>query len=235
MTLNAKVRLCCLSGLAGSLLFLAGDMTWYGSFSSAAAFHSFQVMAQRSDAVLVAGGAVGPIAALCSACGMAIFYFTLEPASAKLARASAALLAMTILIGGSYHALFAVFGFAQKIGDASLRQTLLSQVALLRNTVGYAMYATGLSGIALVYWLALTRKTHFPRWLLLFTPILSQAGWLLDSWFRQIPAPLGSIVVGGWINGTFVLFFALAMGAFWRLGRAPAAIDLAAEHAAPAV
>src|SRR5580693_4325060 len=70
-------RLCCLSGLLGGVLFLVGDMLFYGSWSSGADFHSFRVMAGRPDAELVVGGALGPVAALFSAFGMGIFYLTL--------------------------------------------------------------------------------------------------------------------------------------------------------------
>lgn len=122
-----------------------------------------------------------------------------------------------MVIGGAYHAVYTVFGFAAKIGDESVRQALTSEVANLLNMISYPMYATGIAGSALVYFLALAKKTQFPRWLLIFLPTtLSMAEQGFHSFFLAIPAPLGGIVRGGWINGSFVLFFAIATCRFRR-------------------
>src|SRR5277367_4336346 len=133
-------RLCCLSGLLGSVLFLTGDMLFYGSWLSGAEFHAFREMAARPDAKLIIGGALGPVAALFSALGMGIFYLALEPAGRQLAATAAVLLAVMILIGSSYHAVFTVFGFASKVADPETRATLLEQVRSLRDTISYPMY-----------------------------------------------------------------------------------------------
>lgn len=218
-------RLCCLSGLLGSVLFLAGDMLFYGNWSRGAEFHAFREMAARADGELVIGGALGPVAALFSAFGMGIFYLTLESGGRTLAASTAGLLAVMILIGSSYHAVFTVFGFASKVAEPGTRETLLEQVRSLRDTISYPMYASGLTGTALVYLLVLWKKTRFPRWLLLFLPTtLSLADDLLLGFFNRIPAPLGGIVRGGWINGSFVVFFAIATCAFWNLDRVSDAV-----------
>jgi hypothetical protein len=205
------IGFCCLSGLTGSLLFLAGDMLFYGSFSSGAAFHSLAEMAQRPVPILVAGGALGPIASIFSAAGMGFFFFTLASVNRKLALTSALLMAVTMLLGGSYHALFTCFGFAARVADEPTRETLIHQVAGLRDTVGMILYATGLSGTAIVYFLGFSRRAALPRWLLIFLPsTLSLATSVFSGVFAAIPAPIGGIVRGGWINGCFVLFFAIA-------------------------
>lgn len=230
MELNHRSRLrlallCCLSGLLGSALYLAGDMLFYASWSSGADFHSFRVMAERPLTKLVIGGALGPVAALFSAFGMGIFYLTLESAGRKLASTAAVLLGAMVLIGGSYHAVFTVFGFASKVTEPATRETLLAQVASLRDTISYPMYASGLAGTALVYFLALWKKTQFPRWLLLFLPTtLSMASDVFRGAFIRITAPVGGIVRGGWINGSFVIFFAVATCVFWRMEQTSEAV-----------
>jgi hypothetical protein len=70
---------------------------------------------------------------------------------------------MMILIGGFYHAVYTGLGFASKIAEEPARQTMLMQVSTLPNTISYPMYASGLVGTALVYWLALWKKTLFPQ------------------------------------------------------------------------
>jgi hypothetical protein len=218
MTRTRLVRLCCLSGLLGSVLFLSGDMLMYGNWTSAADFHPYREMAERPVAQLVIGGAVGPVAALFSAFGMGIFYLTLRSANKSLASVATVLLAVMMLVGASYHAVYACFGFASKVTELMVREKLLVQIADLRNAISYPMYASGLAGTALVYFLALGRKTLFPRWLLIFLPTtLSMAGDVFRSLFMVIPAPLGGIFRGGWINGSFVIFFAIATCVFWRM------------------
>ncbi|MBV9033571.1 MAG: hypothetical protein JO182_03670, partial [Acidobacteriaceae bacterium] len=209
------VRLCCLFGLLGSVLFLTGDMLFYGNWVSGAEFHPYSEMAARSLPLLIAGGAIGPVAALFSACGMGIFYWTLESGSRKWARTAAVLLAVMMLIAGSYHALYTCLGFAVKVTDKMARETLLMQVTSLRDAVYYPTCAMGAAGTALVYLLALSKKTRFPRWLLILLPTtLSLASSAFRSYFLTIPAPIGGIVRGGWINGSFVLFFTIATYVF---------------------
>jgi hypothetical protein len=221
-------RISCLSGLLGSVLFLAGDMLFYGSWTSGADFRPFQEMAQRSVESQIIGGAIGPVAALFSAFGMYIFFLTLDSAGRKLAAAAAGLLAVMMLVGGSYHALYTVFGFASRLPEGTTRVSLLAQVAALRDAVSYPMYAAGVAGTALVYVLAIWKQTRFPRWLLLLLPTtLSEASTVFRAVFLAAPAPFGAILRGGWINGSFVLFFAVATCVFWRL--APGARELSAK------
>jgi hypothetical protein len=193
-------------------------MLFYGDWSSGADFHAYHTMAERPVAELVIGGALGPVAALFSAFGIGIFYLTLESGGRKWAFATAVLLAVMMLIGSSYHAVFTIFGFASKVAEPEPREALLAQIASLRNTISYPMYASGLAGTAFVYWIALWRKTRFPRWLLLFLPTtLSMAGGTFRCVILRIPAPLGGFLRGGWINSSFVLFFTIATWVFWRL------------------
>lgn len=218
----ACLRLCCLAGLLGSVVFVTGDMLFYGTWSSGAAFHPYQQMVQRSTALLVLGGAMGPVAALFSSLGMGVFALTLEAAGRKPANTAALLLAVMMLIGGSYHAVYTCLGFASKLTDPSAREMLLVQVTGLRTAISYPMYAAGLTGTALVYWLALAKKTRFPRWLLLFLPTtLSMATSPFREYFLMVPAPLGGVIRGGWINGCFVLFFGIATCVFWRSENQP--------------
>jgi hypothetical protein len=211
------VRLCCLSGLLGSTLFLTGDMLFYGTLSSGAGFHPYVEMAQRPSMQLVIGGALGPSAAILSAVGMGVFYLTLQSASRSLAGTTAILLAVMMLIGGSYHAVYTVFGFAAKIADHTVRDQLITAVTSLRDTISYPMYAAGTAGTALAFALGLWKRSQFPRWLLILLPTtLSQVGSVLHSYLLLLPAPIGGMIRGGWINGSFVLFFGVATVVFWR-------------------
>lgn len=200
------LRLCCLSGLLGSVLFLSGEMLFCATWSSGPAFHAYHEMAQHTTTRLVIGGAIGPLAALFSALGMGNFYLTPESSDHKLARTVTALLAIMMLIGGTYHGVFTCFGFASKVEDQTVREILLTQIASLQDTISYTMYAVGVAATALAHLPILRRRTRFPRWLLIFLPTTLS---LASSAFRP----------GGWINGSFALFFAIATRVFWRFER----------------
>jgi hypothetical protein len=208
------LRACCLSGFVGSAMYLAGDMLFYGAFRSGSDFHPYQLMAGHSATRLIAGGLLGPIASLFSAFGMLLFYLTLKPGSRRLACTASALLAAMILFGGSYHALYTVLGFASQASNGGL--PILQEVTSLRNAIGWPLYICGIAGSLITYWLTLARETLFPRWLLLLLPTtLSLASTAFPKVFHSIPAPLGGIILGGWINGTFVVFFAACVLVFW--------------------
>jgi len=71
-------------------------------------------------------------------------------------------------------------------------------------------------GTLLVYNLAHRGPSNFPRWLLLCIPtVLSLGSTVFRPALTHIPAPVGGIILGGWINGSFVIFFAIATFVFW--------------------
>jgi hypothetical protein len=179
-------------------------------------------MATRPDWMLTLGGSIGPIAGILYCLGMSLFYVLLRPAGERLAVAAAALLGATMLVGGSYHAVFMTFGFAAKVADTAIRTRLLDQIGRLFEALSNVAMVTGVLGTVFVYYLALCRRTDFPRWLLIFMPtLLSLGSTLFATALRRLPAPVGGIVLGGWINGSFVLFFSLATFIFCRARRQP--------------
>jgi hypothetical protein len=210
-----SARKASICGLAGGLLMLSGDFLFYGSLTSGAEFHSRAVMATRPDWVLVLGGLLGPIAGILYCMGMSLFYVLLKPTAERLAAAAAFLLGATMLVGGSYHAVFATFGFAGKISDPAASARLLNQIGLLFGSLSNVATVLGSLGTLIVYYLALRGPSRFPRWLLFFMPtLLSLGSTVLHPILIRIPAPVGSVILGGWINGSFVLFFSIATFVF---------------------
>ncbi len=218
MTTARLLRCSCLCGLLGSLLMLTGDMLFYGSWLSGRDFSSFHEMSLKPVTQLVIAGSIGPIAGIFYALGMGVFYLILQSAGKRLAAVAAGLLAATMLIGGAYHAVFTTFGFAARVADPATRAALTSQIYSLYGLLSGFTYVTGIPGTALVFLLALRKRTLFPRWLLVFMPtLLSLGSQVFHDWLLMIPAPLGGVIRGGWINGSFVLFFAIATCVFWTI------------------
>src|SRR5258708_5402235 len=121
MSFQNLARTASVCVLCGGLLMLSGDFLFCGSLTSGAQFHSRAVMATRPDWLLVLGGSLGPVAGILYCFGMGLFYVSLKPAGKRLAAVAALLLGATMLVGGSYHAVFATFGFASKVTDVVTR------------------------------------------------------------------------------------------------------------------
>ncbi|HVO62531.1 MAG TPA: hypothetical protein VMT53_16475 [Terriglobales bacterium] len=114
-------------------------MLFYGTWSSGAALRPHEQMADRAVGLLVIGGAIGPVAALFSEIGRGVFGITLERGNKGTPNVAAALLAIMMLIGGSYHAVYTCLGSASKVIDDSTRQTLLGDVSSLRSAIGHTL------------------------------------------------------------------------------------------------
>src|SRR5258708_12874664 len=83
---NQIRRLAGLSGLAGALLFFAGDMLFYGHIGSGANFAEGMraTVVRASPERLFAGGLVGPVAACMCIVGFGHVYLNIRPANVLL-------------------------------------------------------------------------------------------------------------------------------------------------------
>jgi hypothetical protein len=197
-------RLLALAGALGGALYLTGDFLYYGTFSAGVSFHSLSIMAQRSDLAIVASGALAPIASVFYVLGTLAVYLALNPGKQRLPRLFFVSWSVMFLVGVAYHAVFAVRGFAARIADAATRQRLLDEIGALHGVLYIGELALALMGTAALVIVVWRRGTQYPRWILLFMPTV----WiLLDFIPRQAPAPIGSLLVGGWTNGWFTIFF----------------------------
>ncbi|MEJ7578758.1 MAG: hypothetical protein WKF74_17315 [Pyrinomonadaceae bacterium] len=196
------------------------------------------IMQARADWQLLLGGAVGPVAAMFYAVGMSIFFLTLKSVNYRLAAFASLALAAMVLVGGAYHAVFTMYGFVGRVGNQIERELLTGNVRTLYNWLAWMSYACGTLGTLTVLTLGIRRESEFPKWLLPLLPAnLVVLCFLLTPAFESLPAPLGGLIRGGRINGSFVLFFALATWAFWSSGesRASAVVPIASGAAAKPV
>jgi len=109
-------RLTGLTGVAGALLFFAGDMLFYGHWGSGAKFHDgmLQVLREGSLQRLFVGGLVGPIAACLCLIGCWHVRRNVITRSPLLGRVAFLALAATMVIGSAVHALWVPRGLAIK-------------------------------------------------------------------------------------------------------------------------
>jgi Family of unknown function (DUF6796) len=191
------------AGVAGGLLYVLGDMLFYGQLGAGSSFHALHAMEQRPDGVLVAGGVVAPLASagyVLGALGLAREIRAARPRSSVVFFVG---WAGMFLVGIAYHAVYTTLGFAAKLPAVEAAATLV-RVRLLLSALYAGEMVFGLAGTLALVVALVSGVTRHPRWLALLTP----TAWaLLDGLPRALPSPIGGVLSGTWINGWFTLFF----------------------------
>lgn len=214
---NQIRRLAGLSGIAGALLFFAGDMLFYGHFGPGAKFAEgmLATVVRASQERLFAGGLVGPVAACLCIVGFWHVYLNIRPSNSLLGRLLFALFSMLMVAGSAVHTLWTAKGLALKYcyGQGTPCADLLAAMKSYW-TLAYDLGAVpGYIGAVLLLGLVLLRKTYYPRWTVLANPALLMT---LSPLADRVPSPLGAILVGGFTNLSIAVFFLVSVSTTWK-------------------
>lgn len=207
-------------GFIGAIVLLVGDMLLYGHLGSAADFWDGvrRVAGQASLGRIFVGGLLGPVGVVLYLAGFWHVYLNTRHAGRLAAKVTlVGLTAMMVMGGGAYHAVWVVrmlsfkYGLADVAGLSSFTEAFESYMTLVYNVAAVPSYLV--SPILVV--LVLTGRSRYPRWTVLVNPGLLML-------FRPLvgtslfPAPVGAVIVGGYINLTFCVFFAVSIITTWR-------------------
>jgi hypothetical protein len=199
-------------GVLGGLLYLTGDFLFYGTLDSGA-FRPLSVMAHRADTLLVAGAIVAPLASVGYILGTLAIALSVQGKAPRLAWSFFVSWSGMFLDGIAYHAVYATRGFAAKLTDPAAAEITVRRIGELLSALYVGEAAMGAIGTIALAAAVLRRDSGVPRWLLVLTP----TAWALAGGLpRLLPAPVGSLIAGGWINGWFTIFFAGALAAHLR-------------------
>ena len=208
-----KLQILSLSGIFGSLLMFTGDMLLYYEPVSGLEYDSVAVMSTMPIKRLIAGGLIGPIAAVFSIIGGYLFYIVFRSANTILAKILFACFAIMFVVAGTYHAMYPNFGFIGRLPESLQAEQLLFIRAYLKS-INTVAYACGTLFTLLLFYLVIFKKSIYQVWMLLFTPTLLIL--LAKTIKNYVPYPLGAVVYGGWINLCFMLFFIVCFIHFSR-------------------
>jgi hypothetical protein len=207
VTARRTQRALALAGVLGGLLYMAGDALFYGQLGSGHDFDALTAMKARSDALLIAGGAVAPFASagyILGTLAMALELRRRYPRSAAVFFVSWTCLFLT---GIAYHSVYTTRGFAAKLPDPALAEVMLGRIKAFQARL-YAFEVVSAAAGTLAVVVAIARgSSGYPRWLLLLLPTIWS---LADAVAEPLPAPIGGVVSGLWINGWFTVFFLAA-------------------------
>ena len=197
-------------GIMGGLLMFFGDLCFYLRPISGADFMADQLMNTVPTNRLMIGGVVGPLAGLLYAVGSMMFFMAFNPHNRLLARMTSTLFVVMFIVGGTYHAIYATYGF---VGNGDIYNTA-GNISALIGALHRLSFVAALLGSILFIYMVLKYKTIFPKWIVIFTPTF----WTLLNGpiAPYIPYPAGAVVIGGWVNLCFIAFFALCAFIFTR-------------------
>lgn len=189
-------------GIIGAILMFIGDMLLYytpNSFDYETEF--LTVLGQSSVNRLFWGGFLGPIAAFLYCIGFYQLYLVIKPKFWKFF--VFLILSLSIIVGGAFHSHFTYMGLA----SAEKQNELLN---LIKNSI--TTYYLLTAGLGFIGFLALSvliafRKTLFPRWIILCTPLILFLGFTPA---KSLPAPFAVIIAGGWMNIIHIVFFTVS-------------------------
>ncbi|MFI4970568.1 MAG: DUF6796 family protein [Lysobacterales bacterium] len=215
-------RLSGLAGLAGALLFFAGDMLFYGYFGPGRGFAAgmLATVQQASPERLVVGGLLGPVAACMCIVGFWHVYRNVRPDAATAGRVMFAAFFVLMVAGSAIHTLWASNGFALKYcaGQGPPCADLLTAIRSYWSLADTLGEIPGYIGALLLAALVLLGKTWYPRWTTIANPAVLIA---VSSFASSAPSPVGAILVGGSINLSIATFFAVSTVTTWNRAYQP--------------
>ena len=217
------LRLTGLIGMLAALMGFTADWLLYGGFYGGEEFYTIsgQIMSNVSNTRLMVGGLLGPIEAAFYIVGFWHIYMALRPGGKTLAAITFGGLSWSVIVGaGAFHSAFVFKGLllrAQKIitdPQISWFQALLSDASRYIHLLYQVMFFLGLAATFVFLFLILFRKTLYPKWMVLFVPTL----WVLvlPQIAKNIPAPIGGMLLGGSMNLSFLLYFAVSTILLWK-------------------
>jgi len=211
-------RIFGIIGLIGSIILFAGDMLLYGHFGSAGDIYDIIEAAVPHVSVgqLFVGGIIGPIAAFLYIAGFYHVYLNIQRAGKKSAKVVFVSSSLMMAIGGTYHALWTIrmLLFKFRVMDVENLQPFVEAVNSYLNLILMTSTILGYIAFTLLLILVLIGKTNYRRWTVIVNPGLLYLMTLLSS---EIPGPLGAVIVGGYINLIFILFFSISVITTWRV------------------
>jgi hypothetical protein len=212
-----KNRYFGLIGVFASMLLFIGDMLLYGHFGSASEFNkNILIVAQNSSQTrLFIGGILGPIGAMLYIAGFWHIYLNTKQYSRFLSMTIFISLSCMMFLGGAYHSIWTIRMLLLKyplscIDSSNLFIRSFSNYYKLLYNLSLAI---GYAGGVLLIILILFHKSNYPRWIIAVNPAML---FLLTPLIKYVPYPLGSILMGGYINIMFFIFLTASVITTWN-------------------
>jgi hypothetical protein len=211
---QTQLRLLGISGALGGLILFAGDLLFY---YDSIHVNIVQNMGNASDNRIIISGVTALFATWFYLIGLISVYFAFKPSSNLSRNLVIGSFASILVSYGIIHGAYMAIATTAKLAiDYQIDIETATELAIKANhTLRWFVYPL----FALLSIVFITqvwkRKTHYPRWIILFFPLipfLFQG--LLSKALRGTTYWI--IFVGGFLNLILVLFFVASTVALWR-------------------
>ena len=202
-----------LLGIVGGLVLFVGDMLFYYDGNST---NLILNMAHTSDFNIKASGITALVGAWLYMLGLVHVYYAFKPSTAIIKYVITASFGAILISYGVIHGAYVAIAATAKLAlehnlDLELATTLASSANQGLRLIVYPVFA--LLSIMFITQV-LKKKTYYPRWIILFFPLLP---FLLQGMVSKLlSGNLWVIINGGYLNLLLVLFFSASTIALWN-------------------
>lgn len=200
-----QIKITGVIGIIAAILMFLGDMFLYFTTENISNFEEeiIAILGEVSNVRLLIGGLLGPLASFLFIIGFYQIYLAIKPAYTKIAKLLLALLSLGIIYGGAFHSHFTHLGIMSFANNTEALK-LAENYSVLTF---YFMFFPSLIAYIILAYLILAKKTYYPKWVVLVSPIIL-------FWFSEVvqllPQPYLIVIAGGWSNIIFILFFSVS-------------------------
>jgi len=210
-------RVSGIIGLIASIILFLGDMLLYGHLGSASGFWdgAKTVASEASLGRLFAGGILGPIGALIYIVGFWHVYLNTKQAGKIAAKIVFIGCTSMMVIGGTFHALWTIRMLLFKFGIPDMHSLeLFTEAVNSYSSFTYTISSVpGYLVFPILFYLVVSGKSQYPRWTVIVNTGLL---YLLSFLLSGLSAPFGAVIIGGYINLVFSVFFITSVITTWR-------------------
>lgn len=202
------LNLTAFVGLIGAIIMFSGDMLLYFTpekFEMDGTLKPLSnIMKDLPEWRLKLGGLLGPIAAFFYCIGFINMYLVTTPESKYLGFAITLFAAFGIILGGAYHSHFTYIGLVAKTNNEEAldviceNTSMLSRISLISLAISAVLFAA----------LIVFGKTVYPKWFVVLSPAVTI---FLSFLWLKLPQPLQTVLLGGWYNLIYVIYFASSL------------------------
>ena len=210
------VRLCGIAGILGALITGGGDLLYHyvpGSQQPPA-----ERMAGLPQARLVAAGVLGLLGSWLYLLSVFHIYFAFLPVGSSFAISVSITFALVAVAYGVGHASYYAIGSGAKLARANgldIVAAAQSGGALFSRIVMITYIPVAIASLLMLYGI-LSGRSSYPRWLVLFLPIVPYL--LRTPILKIVGGSAREILRDSYDNFVFLVFFLVSTIVLWNLG-----------------
>lgn len=207
------LRIMGISGILGGLLLFTGDMLFYYDASNT---NLKLNMGNASDNRIIASGITALLSSWLYILGLGQVYYAFRPTKTLIRNIVVISFGGILISYGVVHAAYVAIAATAKLSiqyelDMGSATALASKTNQMLRLLVYPVFAVLSVLFINQVW---KRKTLYPRWMILFFPLIPFLFQGLIS--KLLSDSLWVIIVGGYLNLILVIFFTASTIALWN-------------------